>query len=879
MSTKDSLIGDIVFESYEFEDVQYLFENAFKSEEFKKLTSQERFIYVCKRLYELITDAPDDSYLFVQFLNFLQRISVEEILETNFNQTGFEYWLNNLSTLSYEENRLIRAKLTGKYIPRERYQGVFPVGQGRVYQGSHTVTAHNPPDIDTMTASFWTWMDAFACRVGTALTVWNLPQGKPPSNIAKLFDDIFTENVFYRIAKSKTVLTHVALDLLTNKRMVYAAVDQSIHSFHKRRYENAVVLVDNQGFYLGDWRPGDADMVSQVQRLLTNCLHHYEEDFIKALTNIFAKKIVRLDECEQALAHLFQRHLLALDTYKLTPEESHMLDVYMKEVLMIGDGVNVSMDNFLQRMDEMTSSRFNRFKLTIEKFKNKDVYDNDSYLDMDVPEVFTIFHKAYEILTESIESVVRYLDRLDIAMNIKQIVLGHQPHYVTQRAEIAEVRRMMVGYRHLTVCFEGQDGRLTPLGVIHREDIDNPTQGTVSVRDFCNPNEINISGSLDIISVLDHHMTEISTTQAISINVADVQSSNTLMALKAFEMHDSFSTRNQNEDSIKKQLKKIQAEEPTSQNLRLIEKLIVKQRALMNIEKGYYVHPDRELQEYLCYLNAIIDDTDLLAKVCWRDLQVAAELINRIKSIMLGKEVEVVDVFDLGPDRREIIKAQVKILQNEDMYSFYKKIYEQKEGLVIESIQNVSQTTPKLSSIFADIKLQNTFNSVSQFKVFPNSWPIIETHRNDIMLSWQELSKDISNRNSNVDVFVQMFSTIPGAYEAYNQEKDLGDLEDQIWICVDTDREESVSHLRQLLTNFRSHPKLQQAGVHYCLQGQPGKKLNFTHNILKDFTPKGQVNVVENQEINIPIIIVHFQAGVMNSRKSDVTPYLPKLNN
>ena len=33
---------------------------------------------------------------------------------------------------------------------------------GKIYEGTHFVTAHKSPDLDTTIASFWGWLDAFA---------------------------------------------------------------------------------------------------------------------------------------------------------------------------------------------------------------------------------------------------------------------------------------------------------------------------------------------------------------------------------------------------------------------------------------------------------------------------------------------------------------------------------------------------------------------------------------------------------------------------------------------------------------------------------------------------------------------------------------------
>ena len=50
----------------------------------------------------------------------------------------------------------------------------------------------------------------------------------------------------------------------------------------------------------------------------------------------------------------------------------------------------------------------------------------------------------------------------------------------------------------------------------------------------------------------------------------------------------------------------------------------------------FFIHPAREFREYLCFLHAILDDTDLLTKVSSRDLECVAQFLNRLKSLSDG---------------------------------------------------------------------------------------------------------------------------------------------------------------------------------------------------------------------------------------------------
>ena len=85
----------------------------------------------------------------------------------------------------------------------------------------------------------------------------------------------------------------------------------------------------------------------------------------------------------------------------------------------------------------------------------------------------------------------------------------------------------------------------------------------------------------------------------------------------------------------------------------------------------YYVSPEREMIEYLHFVYAILDDTDLLTKVSRMDVECMASLLNRLKSLMLKKEVEIVNFDDIKEDADFTEKAAQRLLQNEDFIKLH----------------------------------------------------------------------------------------------------------------------------------------------------------------------------------------------------------------
>ena len=869
------LIGDIEFSPKLFPNVENIFID-FNKDEFRTKTSIERSRIVNNTLLKLIKDQPEPSYLLSEVIDYSARVSEDKILDGSYNLTAFEQWLNQHAGLNYDENRRIRGKISGKYIPREEYQIYFPISQNKVYPGTHTVTAHNPPDLDSTTASFFGWLDAFSCRVGRSLSVWNLPQGRPNEIISRFFDHMYSPHVFTRVSKQKTLITHVAMDIVQQDRLIKAKGDMSIRDFSHNRNENHVILVDDEGFYIGDWRVSDVDAVTRVQRLLNICLHLYEKEVVLNFTELFSKSQLLQRDCKDSLLKLFEKKLpdfdLGLQTF--SSDDFHLLDKYLKIVLHLDAGCGTTVQEFFSHMDKKIGTKFLKFRSQICGFFESQYYDNDDQMDCDRSEIFAKFKDAYQVLIESSRDLRTYLERLDIAMEIKKKVLGHELNYVTTKAEIEEVREKINEYRHITVTFPTQDGRLVPVGVIHDDLFDESYLGTISFRDFCNLDEIKIKPYLQVISAIDHHKSTIQTTTAGVFTVSDVQSSNVITAENAFKLNDQFGTRAQNLASIVEQEKEISKLEDDDDRLYFLYRLTLKRKALKKVDGIYFVHPKRELEEYILFLNAIVDDTDLLAKCSWRDLETIVELINRIKSIQSGKEVQVAKFETINRNRRGLKKEIDRMLKNKDFYSFYKRIYQHRESILSQTIKTVSGDIS--NEFFADRKIQNQNCSISQFKLFPVNWTDFNEMRNEILSSWLSISLKTRNLNSELDLFLHMMSTIPSAQQSYEggSVKD-GETKDEYWITGILNSDESISRMKQFINSTMKSSLYEDINLEVTINGPEGENRDQLLQIIQPSVEK-VISVQDNPTLELPIIIFSFDPGSLNSRKTDVTPFLPK---
>ena len=871
-------IGEIEFKAKTFKDIKSIME-AFSNDSFRSLSSIERNEQVNRKLYELIESAPLDSYLLRETVDFLARITKAEVLDGSYNLTAFERWLNQLSELNYEKNRLIRGKIIGKYLPRDEYNRLFPISQNKVHPGSHTVTAHTPPDLDSLTGSFLGWLDAFGCRVGSTLTIWNVPMGKPGPVASRIFTQIFTDEVFYRVAKQKTLISHVAMDIVQQDRLIKATGEVSIRELNHNRYQFHIIHVDKDGFFIGDWRVSDVDSVAQVQRLLNMAMHAYEKEMVHRLTTLFSREQFKLEDCQLLVEELQDKAVAEfnMQSYSLSQEQTEQLDLYIKKVLGVEEGFLCSIGRFFEKMDQLAGCQFASYTGELHKLLNEDHYDNDLISDHLTSELFSIFNRAYTVLIDCTKSLRSYLDRLDVAMAIKTEVLGFRPTLVGTKAEIHEIRSKIKNHRHLTVVFDDKSGKNVPVGVIHRNDLEQPIQGTVSFRDFCNYDEIKIHDYLEVISAIDHHKTTVSSQSAMVLSVADVQSSNVITAERYFEVNDRYSTRGQSPKSIEEQISEINAKKETSPcDDRILERLIRKRSALRNLNKRshYFISPERELQEYLLCVNAIIDDTDLLNKCGWRDLLTLAELINRIKSLQEKREVEIIDFSDQELERRSLKKSIRAILKNEELYSFYKVVYDHREEVVGDLISSVTPTED--TRFFEDRKIQNDSCSISQFKLFPRNWEQLNKNYDTILSSWTNQNSQVRRKNSQVDFFLHMMSTIPGGLEAYEGKPPSPNEYDEFWLSGIPEADESISRMRQFLTSLLLSPRHQGRHFEVHLVGPNAEQLPIFKGILKETIHDKEVQFRESQELKAMVMVFRFQQGTMNSRKADITPFLPK---
>ncbi len=237
---------------------------------------------------------------------------------------------------------------------------------------------------------------------------------------------------------------------------------------------------------------------------------------------------------------------------------------------------------------------------------------------------------------------------------------------------------------------------------------------------------------------------------------------------------------------------------------------------------------------------------------------------------MLKKEVEIITLSDLTRDETFTEKAARRILQHPDMYSLYRKIYLAREESMDENIILCAKKHP--SAFFIDTKEQNGCVRVGQTKLFVRNQPTYAKHAGELRQHWYDASRDFYNSRPEVDLYIQMISTVASAEDLYAGSEGGYKHRDEIWIWIPFG-EQSIEHLKSFLNAFRTCPQVIQN--QFSLEFYGNKAKEYDHIFTESFLPVSKATMKEKG--HPPIAVLTFTAGTINSRKAMITPYLPRV--
>ena len=754
---------------------------------------------------------------------------------------------------------------------RSAYQALFPIGMSK--------SLSRVPFCDSPWLSGFRYDSGFLLGMGRCffctriarLHLWNVPGGPPESQteIQLLFHQLFGEGVFQYLAKTRTTLALSGIELLTQQGMMRKHLCDSFLTIDHKG-SNAVVLVDEEGYYLGDWRIIDGEQVRQVIALLNGCLRWFQTHLHAKLISLFSKNKVSVKDLPSFVDSIFLTKIGdCAPAVEFLERQRECLDTYLKKVLGVKKGIESTFGEFAKAMKHLSLFEFQEFVDFLDSLHKTVIFDKSGSLVENRPHLFLVIEKIMMGLEKAIRSVRTYVEKLDVALKIKTRVFESLPDSVSSRAEVDEIRSKLNNYSFLTVTTTDNKGNHTPLGIIPASDLHKNTLGTVTMRDFCNRDETKIPSYLEVISVIDHHKSQLQTLSAPMVIISDAQSSNVLCAELAFQINDQFSLGGMAAHHIEGQLKGMYKDASTSSHKRVLQRLL--QRVLVSESKnGFFIDPMREYIEYLHFLYGILDDTDLLTKVSVRDLECVAGIINRLKSLSLKQEVEVITLSDLPRDETFAKQAAGRILKHPDMYSLYRKIYLAREESVDRNIKLCADKKP--SCLFVDTKEQNRCARIGQTKLFGKNYPTFSKHVLKLRQHWYEMSRDFYSDQKEIDLYMNMISTVAGAEDLYAGNEGNAMHCDELWLWIPF-TEQSIEHLMHFLNAFKASPQIIYNDLSVECYGKEAKE--YERVFEESFLPIPKEIYTEKKYP--PLAVLKFKAGTINSRKAMITPYLPRF--
>lgn len=859
---KDKSLGSVTFNEQDFPQDVY---KEIDCSAFKKLSVFDKHQKVNQVLFDLLESADINSFLLPHVVTFISR--VRESLST-YNLGSFEFWLNHFSGVSDEHQLIIRAKIVGKHLPRSVYQKMFPLGLGDRYPGPHFSLAHYATDLDTTVASFHCFMAAFGSRIAESRHHWVVPGGPPQGSIEIdfVFKQALGADVFKALSQQDKLIQISSLDLLTQDNIEKKTLQELSYDVDHARSKKAVILVEDNGCYLGDWRHMDVDPVRAIISRFWNMMIEHQNAFHIGLISLFAKKELKESDLKHFTEQVLGKRLADCNcSGEFASEHRVLLDKFLRDVVGVEQGFQCTYGELVSRLEEMHD--FIELKKELVSLSDRPFFDDKGHVVGDRGLIFGELEKVIANQKEEYKNLLRYFDTLKVAHEIKRKVLGLAPTYITHSAELDQIQKMMGDYSHLTVTYKEGDHQY-PLGVVHATDLKRKAIATASWNDFSNPKEADSRREIEVISYIDHHKSEVRTMKPATGIVMDAQSSNSIYANLLFEINDRFSTGGMTLEEIEKQIEEVKGELTFPSHVRILQRLLVRKDALsQNKQTTYCVTKEKETLEYLQCVFAILDDTDLLTKVTAYDVETMCSLVNRLKSLMLGKEVEVVNFDDIPRNKDGFVKAAAKkLLQTKDLYSLYSIIYKAKE----EAIEELVQLTARGSEtpFFQDTKILNEHACIGQFKHFIQNAATVSKKNHDLVKIWINRAHAAKKENNELKLFMFMMSTISSADELFSDKIENPDYHDELWFYLPNEEKRSEAYLKKFLVSFAHSSPLAREQISF----EVSAKRKDLEEICKDaFSRPIDIN---HHKLDPNFICLKVPQKKLVSRKAQIAPNL-----
>ncbi len=809
---------------------------------------------IYKVLFESLKSAQEPAFCLNPVLDYLCKVNEIFPIIGKWSLGLFEIWLNAQSDIDIELQMNIRAKIVGRHLPRSAYQTLFPIGGDQIFSGSHKITAHSAPDLDTCIASFWGWSDAFAARLSSQAHIWNLPGGFLAPQDRLIVDQLLGNELLRQLPTSRADLHIAALDLIDTRALMVMKCDETIDLRVDAFDRRIAVMVDERGSYLGDLNKWDSQrLIAMLAPLFEGARWLIEKARIE-----FGNR----GEKGASLTDLIDLQKISFDQIpsiaSLAPNELKGLEQLLQSWFQLPAALKTKLPQIAQGAVQLKALQ--PFALAAGALSEL-LALRKAALD----DAFSLFQKFEKQLIDALKC----LHRLDVLIDIKTSHFKCPPCALGVDDELQQVRAELQRCNVLPIVLHESSERATPLGALFASDLDSAALATATLRDFCNGEEISIPPHYQIISVLDHHKAALHTSAVATFSSADVQSCNVLTAELAMQLNDQCAGEKRDLQQLRKTLALFRSDESMlnqQTQLRLLQRVIT--RCLAQ-DKPWYVHPEREMAEYLSLLHAIFDDTDLLMKVTPRDVRCVAQLLNRAKSLQCQQQVEIIDEEGLEMSKGFPQKLAGRILQHQETYSLYSKVFAFRAKSIEEAM--TSTAFKGKCSWFADTKVQNGCARIGQSKLFARNIETFENMCPDLRARFVEIAKNLSIE-CDLALHVHMCSTIADADEVHRGEihRDYPH-QDQLWFWL-PDGHVADRALRSFLSGFGRAKELR--GQALCIEVFNDRNGRLQKIFNEEFAPC-RCEERSSELFDSPLAVLYVKAASLNSRKAVIAPYLP----
>lgn len=768
----------------------------------KSRSQKERFDTICHDIVQAITDVATPCYLLPSLLTLLDAVNALALLDGPLKWTNIEKWIQR--NCAQETMQEVCWRITGKKIPRQDYQKFFPIGLKKYYRGPHIVTAHDAPDLDTAVASFLGWMDALSCRISHDAHLWNVPSGRLAPQDQKLFLKGLSPNTFALLAQPNTTLTLNAHHLAQTSGWVTLSPDAPLPV-----EEEVAICIDASGYYLGAWTKDCAipvrDAIVAIETFMQQFEEHLHQTLLafllqpthwkKTLDTLFATPVEQvLSQCASHQQHILRKILTKL--LHLEPTTT---------IQSLWDALPFYQKRRKNLYRSLPSSWIQQETLTVA-----------------TPTLIEWLAKRHAERQEAQQALSSSIRRMRFVCALNKHVLTHPPVTLSTRAPLSEIKRAFEKTTLVIVLYqEHVTGSDIPVGVIPAHTLNETTLGTVTLRDFSNTREVQLANYLTVISSLDHHASDLKTHVQSTLQVGDVQSSNTLIAQHYLTTYANYEA-----------------------------------------SAHSFIDPARIYHDCFLMLVAIFDDTDALTKLTHHDGCTVVALLHKLCSLQ-GKTCTL-SLDALDPYSTNYLDMMRTTILNAKEAAFYlNTIDKEKQQALIDQL-----ATLDTESLFSDTKTLATINRVGQTKLYASIIEHFFQQEEILRRTWLQETARYATTHPDIRLYLHMISTLKDRRSA----KRPLSHKDQLWMWIPDENDATINALEEFLFKLKTNPEVPVDSFSMRVPKNISQKIiNLYKKNLEFVTIVAEPNLVEKGFWTV----FEFTACTMNSRKGIIAPCLP----